>query len=653
MAGQGGQDDLVVVALPGVQQFLAEARSTSDVAAASAIYAALAQQVIDVFGDQVVLPARPGAAVPPDREPQAGPGPDDDAGPGVPNRVVALFPAGTGPVAARRAAGAVHRTWEAWVRRALSLGHGDPLPETPGFPRVQWVCVPGHPDGYQGQWREAQRLLDARRRIRDFAAVPEEQWRRRTLCSLAPRWPAEPTAPPGVPDHEKNTPLSAVGWVKRRWRHANRDEGFPSTASIASAPYRQAVLRHLDDPGVSAAVRGLMDAVHRVTGAAPGLRGRPETPVPGLRPLIRGPGPGRWLGESAGPWVYPDRWQADSLARQAGLLGTARAPRTAREAQEALGRIRPLAETGRKAARDLIRAMEGLPRTPGVPPLASYLAVVVQDLDGMGLFLGGRAGDGEGRKIEVSPNEHERVSRDLLHVAAGQRTVLRDAELLGVPVYAGGDDLLAFTPASRALAGAEACHDTIQPSRLPRASTAVLFFHYHASIQLAMSEARKMLDEAKDRVPGKHALAVGYLRRSGAREASIQPWPGRDGKSSAELFRIFGRGQGRRLSPRLVADLERDADELASLLDDHEPVYQAELARLVRRHIESGQGPGAADSGDEEDGQAARALDWLGRHECAPEETGRGGRVRPRVTEGAARPHVAARVGVFLRQEAR
>ena len=348
--------------------------------------------------------------------------------------------------------------------------------------------------------------------------------------------------------------------------------------------------------------------------------------------------------------MYPDRWQAESLARQAGLLGTAGAPRMAREAQEALGMLRPWTETGRKAALHLRQVMDDM---PDIPPLTSYLAVLVQDLDGMGLFLGGRACDGEGRKIDVTPNEHGRVSQDLLSAAARQSAALRNGALLGIPVYAGGDDLLAFTPASKALAAAQACHDAI-PLSLPRASTAVLFFHYHASIQQAMSAARKLLDEAKERVPDKHALAVGYLRRSGVREASIQPWAGRGGMSSAELFGIFGRRQAQRLSPRLVTDLERDADELASLLGVSEKLYRAELARLVRRHAESeprdGGEPGSAHGRDE---PAAEALDWLGRHECAPEETERACRARPRAPDGAARPHVAARVGVFLRQEAR
>jgi hypothetical protein len=47
---RGVAGDLVVVALPGVQRFLEEARSTPDVSAASGIYSALASHVVDSLG---------------------------------------------------------------------------------------------------------------------------------------------------------------------------------------------------------------------------------------------------------------------------------------------------------------------------------------------------------------------------------------------------------------------------------------------------------------------------------------------------------------------------------------------------------------------------------------------------------------------------
>src|SRR5580704_4839576 len=107
--------DLVVVALRGVQRFITEARSTSDVSAASCIYSALARQVVDVLGADglLVLPARQdppsGAPRTSDASASGRDGEDGDQGqdagddqPGLPNRIAALLPAGSGPAAARR-----------------------------------------------------------------------------------------------------------------------------------------------------------------------------------------------------------------------------------------------------------------------------------------------------------------------------------------------------------------------------------------------------------------------------------------------------------------------------------------------------------------------------------------------------------------------
>ncbi|MGH3408696.1 MAG: Cas10/Cmr2 second palm domain-containing protein, partial [Streptosporangiaceae bacterium] len=96
---------------------------------------------------------------------------------------------------------------------------------------------------------------------------------------------------------------------------------------------------------------------------------------------------------------------------------------------------------------------------------------------------------------------------------------------LAMPVYAGGDDLLAFCPASTAIDAARTCHDEIPPS-LPHASTAVLFFHYHASIQQAMHRARHgLLEAAKQAVPGEAAALQSRLRDGPSRPAWARSTP--------------------------------------------------------------------------------------------------------------------------------
>jgi CRISPR-associated protein Cmr2 len=349
-----------------------------------------------------------------------------------------------------------------------------------------------------------------------------------------------------------------------------------------------------------------------------------ETPVLGLATEIPDSGPGVWFGRSGGPWVYPDQWNGEELVREAGV-------KSGPELPEKVGQVSAAVQAGFAAARRLADLMARAEN--GGVQLARYLAVIVQDVDSMGMFLSGQAADRGATCIRVDPEEHGRVSGDLARVAGEQRDALAVGGLLGVPVYAGGDDLLAFSPASTALAAARACNAMI-PQTLPSASTAVVFFHYHASIQLAMRNAHDLLKDAKNSVPGKHALAVRYLRRSGTSATSVQPWPGRGEGSSADLFGIFARAHAAALSPRLVADLERDAVELSSLAGVSERLYLAELKRLVRRHSAEDR-----EVNSEAAAEAATALDWLGRHECADDPL--------------PGPHLAAKVGVFLRQEAR
>lgn len=607
----GESRDLIMVSLPGVQQFIAESRSTSDVCSASQIVATLAvvaAQRCRELGAELIFP---------DGQPDHGGQITDD---GMPNRVVALVPAGAATAA--EAAAAVDRVWRQWVRQALA-GDDQPVPATPGFPASIWVCAPAGPDGYAGQWHRAQRLLAARRQVRDFPRVEEV---RRELCLLSPRWPAEPT-PAGLRPHERDT-LSAASWVKRRWRVIRSPEdspltssGFPSTLSIASATFRAEVLARLGDDAVAGAVADLRHATEQITyrreWAVPGLGG-PETSL------------AEWLRRAGGPAVHLGWWQAQRLAK---------------DFDKAPGDLTELAERGRWAAKALITLM----KNREVSPPTSYLAVLVQDLDGMGRYLAGDAPDAAGRRLSgLTPGAHREVSGRLGEVAKRQRAALETAELRGIPVYLGGDDLLAFTPAATALAAARRCYEAIGDD-LPKASTAVLYFHHLSGLQDALTRVRHLLERAK-KAPGKNRLAVGFRRRSGTAVASVQPWCRDGGELATEAFALFARDREYDLSPGLVVDLERDRAELATLQHTYPEKWRAELTRLVTRHLR-GPGGGVRAAGE----RVAQALEWLGRNEDAdpPAPSPRHATGRPGRNGTGAHPESAARVAVFLRQEVR
>jgi CRISPR-associated protein Cmr2 len=609
-----GQDsELLIVALSGVQRFIAESRTTADLRAASEMVARLAAEAARKLDGhahvKLVFPAS--VAATPDQTDDI----EETArrAVGVPNRIVALIEPGADPDPTTAAIQAINDLWETWLQQIF----GKSPPQTPGMPSVQWIRVPvAGFDGYATRWSEGQRALVARRRVRDFAPVEVEG---RNVCMLSPRWTAEDRPPRGTPKHERDQ-LSAANWLKRRWHRVDGDAadrvGFPSTNSIASALFRQRVLHHFDDHAVSRAVGDLHRAVQSL-----GVSSR-ETAVATLLEIRPGDAMARWFAADAGTWVYPGSWDARSLWKEVGP------PR-----QPVPDGFPEKVATGARAARHLLTLMDPQGR-PTPPP--SYLALLAQDLDNMGLYLSGKGTARDGTRLTVGVQQHRGVSQRLVDLGGRQQEALTIEEILGVPVYAGGDDLLAFAPAATALAAARTVHAAVQAD-LPTASTAVVFFHRISSLQRAVGEVQALLKQAKDAHQDKDALGVGFLRRSGVREHSIQPWMLAAGGRVTDLFGVFAAPRGGPgLSPRLVSELERDEAELTKLASTYPDLFDAELTRLVLRHH------GTVDD--------AATLLQLGRAERARRDSDLAVRGL-NAPAGRRVPARAARVAVFLRQE--
>lgn len=591
MTAVNGEGDLVVIALSGVQRYIAESRSTADLNAASSIVARLATHAAGFCAGRgrVVFPSTTSGSV------------------DGPNRIVVLTDPGEGASIAEEAAAAVRSQWSTWVEEVL----GRPA-DTPGMPSVQWVVAPANLGDYATRWAAAGRTMGARRRVRDFDSVSASGGAesRRKLCALSPRWLAEDIQPAGLRRHERDT-LSAANWVKRRWSTVVNDDHvarFPSTPSIASAPYRGRLLERLGDDAVR-------EAGARLRAAATSIGRFREVPVRGLPdPAGADPDLGDWVRRSAGPWVYPDAWQPEVVLREL-------------RARQPDATVLDLCRRGAKAARDLAALLREPHEREGP---TSYLALVLQDIDRLGKFLSGttRAEDGTTR-LAVEADVHDGISRTLVQLGKDQRRTAETDELLGVPVYAGGDDLLTFMPAVKALAAARMLRE-LKPKTLPTVSTAVVFFHRHSSLRRALGEARTLLHECKAALGSRHVLGVTYLRRSGSREVSMQPWqqPGASAdRSAATLFGVFGGTARAQLSPALVTDLERAKVELSTLPDE---LYRAELARLVVRH-----------GGCPED---ADLLADLGMYELTAD---------PDLAPGAPHPVPAAKIAAFCRRECR
>ena len=541
--------DLVLVAISGVQRFIAEARSTSDLNAGSSLMSDLAAAMVSTVPDpgRLILPADAG-----------------QARSGMPNRVVALAETAAGREVAEAMARAARSKWDEWLKAAF---RGGSVPETPGFPAVQWVVVPLGADGYQDGWTRVQAVLTARKRIRDFPGYHVNQ---QGICALTGRWPSVPAAqiPRAVYNVRRGEVLSAAGHAKR-WYGRRQGLSFPSTLSIASAPYRDAIIREGDDEDSGAlwdAVAGLYTELEALcasgdeatraslrhgSGALPGMAATDDEAL-------------EWLRQVEGAWCVPETWTPVGLRRDHNLA-----------VEPAVDQC----EKGRRAALALARSAS----LAGIPPLTPYLAVLAQDADHMGEQLARFPADA------ADPlGWHRSVSAALTNVARNQREHVESPACLGRVVYAGGDDLLALVPAERALTAARAVNrlftgDSALTATLdrPTASTAIVFFHSSWPLQSAVAAAQALLKDAKERArPG---LGVTVLTRGGERTRVVLPWldhavtPARPVIEYLEELTAAISGP---LSGRLAAGLEDDREALAELSRDW---LERELTRRSAR----------------------------------------------------------------------
>lgn len=537
--GTSDGQDLVVISLPGVQRFIAESRTTRDLAHASRIVSDLADILVTAtshsVGAELVVPARRGGA--------------------VSNKIAVLTEAGHGAdLAVALAAHA--RRW--WARRTEAL-LGSPS-TTANFPTVNWVCVAAEGRSYSQQWDLATASLADRRQLRNFTSLDEASARH--VCSVTGRWAALPAAPPGTPAHDRDDSLSAVAWVKRRWS----TDTVPSTSVIATAPYRAWIANHLELLPVKQAVNE--------------LRVCAENGVPPVReyPLAWAPSPTpdpelRWVSH-AGQWVQEDAW-------------TVRAVEQARLADPARGwpRSDASASTGRRLARELRKAVED----SGGPSPARYLALVAQDLDDMGKRLSGVTTDWQESNAPepLDPDWHRRLSQQLTLLAGDQRRRIEGNDHRGKVIYAGGDDLLAIVPASTALSAAVALQaDLARFPDLPTASTAIFFFHQNGNLSTAVRNVHEMLARAKETSPSKHGLAVGFQRRSGSSYEIARPWSAPSGSTAfIDLLEALRNAGQMSLTSGLLNQLRRDQAELESLAYVDQWHLELEVRRLVKRHM--------------------------------------------------------------------
>lgn len=595
-------DGYVLITLGGVQSFVAASRRTADLWTSSRLMSRLCQVAFgaaEAAGARPVLPSSAGSAD------------------GLPNRLFAVVPEGDPADVAVAVTDAVATEWRRLAAITFPTSAPDIKDALSTMPSVRWVgwagdvqaagqdYAPGA-DAYGEGWRVCQRALAARKRIRDFAPYVGQGRQPCSLCGVR-----EGDRPAGrdrrggqvFPGRLRVAPserLCAPCAVKRDPRVTDDLAGaraaFPSTASVATAPFRRTVVDLLAAAGGDETLAGRV-AAHRtaVCGVVSALRavgagGVGELTKPGAMPRLEnaagsaGAEAAEWV-RLDGAWCLADTWQASSLLHEHGLPLT-----------EEDSRSRPVVDAcaaGRAAVADLVEALarptepDGLEHNglASVRP-APYLALIMQDADDMGRSLAPERAPAGLPVVDW----HRRVSAMLVDVAAAQSAAVED--LSGRAVYAGGDDLLAMVPARHALAAAGRCRRLfleLSEGLLSRraVSTAVVFFHAGYPLQDALARARRAVDDEAKKHPGKAGLAVVVLRGGGETAASVLPWQGRGTDDAAEALDAVAVAFRGGLSPRFAFDLRGSRHGIAELARTRGD-YLAEVRRLVARHTAPG-----------------------------------------------------------------
>lgn len=182
-------------------------------------------------------------------------------------------------------------------------------------------------------------------------------------------------------------------------------------------------------------------------------------------------------------------------------------------------RLCPLADSAPPNARDglihLLRELQSAEDEGGraVGPAPSFFALLLADGDRLGKLVGNLGG--------------ARVGRALATFTATVPGIVREHD--GVTVYAGGDDVLAMLPVSRALACASAlsgCYGEAFADGDAEAtlSAAIVFAHVRLPLGAVISEAHRLLDDVAKDANGRDSLAAGVLKRGGMHCEWVTTW---------------------------------------------------------------------------------------------------------------------------------
>ena len=540
-------DAILIFTFSPIQPFITEARRAADLYVGSHILVDLAEAAADAIsssGGDLIYPTTPDQL-----EADALNKPvarREDA----PNKLVARVPFLSARTIAENAQTALLERWNQIAKTAREeLAGKETWPDdiwrkiwerqTAHLWEIYWAAarVPeSGQEAYKHAYNEASRALDASKRSRAFAAS-DEPGRKDTLSGrrealhtagqdAASYWKAVSAQPhvtaaklrPGGVER-----LDAIGAVKRFCSLAQRP--FPSTSTVASWDFLQQARPHLKLYGL---------AVQVLVGSK----------------LFR-------VREDA-DWPY----DGDLLYLE-GL--------TPARLKDSYGLEVAESDPDLKAAQRLLRETYD---QAGCRP-ALYYGIIMLDGDNMGQHVSHCLD-------RPDPAEaHRALSRTLADFAAQVRPLVKaSTDGLDALVYNGGDDVLALAPLVSALTTGQKLAGTFQSIVADgTASAGIAIVHHTYPLGAALRAAREAEKQAK-LVPGKAAVCVRVLKRSGDTAEMRSSWAALD-EIGAKLVRYFiGDEQGEFLSSKFAYDVA----QAAYALPEADDKWEAEVKRLILRH---------------------------------------------------------------------
>ncbi|MBI4494107.1 MAG: type III-B CRISPR-associated protein Cas10/Cmr2 [Chloroflexi bacterium] len=532
-----------------VQSFIAEARRASDLFAASRILVALATaaaRAVRRGGGALVYPAAVSAASDAPNKPECeGDGPQPEhaavsAASDAPNKLVAVVPREQARACARAAEQALLAEWQRLAGEARQAFRQACAPSAPvdhvwqqiwerqtASPwEVFWAAAGRDGRSYADAYREASRALEATKRTRAFDALDEPgpkdtlSGRREALHTAGTDarayWQAaaEATTPARLRPRGRER-LDALG-LARRFSPFAEPGRFPSTSTVASADFLDRARPHL--AGYRQAVEALLGRhLYRA-------RNDPDWPYDG------------------------DLLYLDTLAD---------------------GRLEDsyhLARPDRDALRQAQAALSGLYDRARARP-SPYYAAIVLDGDDMGKRLNKCLAEPDPRAA------HHQLSLRLAQFSDQVPSLVASEH--ACLVYNGGDDVLLLAPLARALPTARALAQAFAATTGGSASAGIAVAHHLYPLDATLRAAREAETHAKQ-VPGKAAVCVRVLRRSGETTEARGPWAA-VGEPFGQLVKLFA-------DDALASRFAYDAAGAAYAFPQAGAAFAAELKRLLARH---------------------------------------------------------------------